>query len=142
MRFVLMLSAAAAVVAIVAPGAVAAPQVQTVVLTIRPMPHAALTHSVWHDVKARLAPDERVDGSNFAVRPGITVRVVVWNYTQTVHSFDSPGLHVNAAILPGSSTHPVKSVFTFEPRTYGRVTWYCSVPCGGYMGGNVYVLGD
>jgi hypothetical protein len=113
---------------------------QTVVLTIRPMPRAMLDHVSWRNVKTLLAPDERVAGANFAIRPDVPVRVIVWNYTHELHSFTSPALGVNVAILPGSAAHPHRAVFTFVARSYGRFRWYCVVPCGGYMGGNVYAI--
>jgi len=103
----------------------AQPALQTVTLTVRPAPHG----------------NEVVSGANFAVRPGAPVRVVIVNYTRMLHSFDSPQLHVNVAILPGSPTHPHRTVFTFRARTYGPIEWHCAVPCGdGYMGGTVYAI--
>jgi heme/copper-type cytochrome/quinol oxidase subunit 2 len=142
MRSALVLAAAAFAVAaaFAAPARAAGHSTQTVVLTIRPVPASALEHVKWQNVKERLAPDERVAGSNFAVEPGVPVRVVVWNYTNMLHSFTSPELGVNVAILPGSLAHPHRAVFTFVAHTYGRIRWYCAVPCGGYMGGNVYAI--
>jgi hypothetical protein len=103
----------------------APPTPQTVTLTIRPGPNG----------------NELVSGANFAVRPGVPVRVVIENYTHMLHSFDSPQLHVNVAILPGSPTHPHRTVFTFLSRSSGAIRWYCAVPCGdGYMGGTVYAI--
>ena len=138
--FVALVVTVAAAVAIAVPARAAPHSVQTVVLTIRPMPHSMLEHASWRSVKERLAPDERVTGSNFAVRPGVPVKVVIWNYTNELHSFTSPELGVNVAILPGSAAHPHRAVFTFVAHTYGRISWHCGVPCGGYMGGNVYAI--
>jgi hypothetical protein len=149
MRFAIILAAAAGAVAAFAPAASATERpaavshvaaVQTVVLAIRPAPYANLMHVRWWDVKERRAPDERVIGGNFAVRPDVPVRVVVWNYTGMLHSFASDELGVNVAILPGSAAHPSKAVFTFVARKYGVIPWHCAVPCGGYMGGNVYAI--
>ena len=144
MRLALVLAlVVAAAVAVARPAHAAggaAGTTQTVTLSIRPVAHPMLDHVSWRNVKERLAPDERVTGSNFAVRPDVPVRVVVWNYTNELHSFTSPALGVNVAILPGSAAHPHKAVFTFVARTYGRIRWYCAVPCGGYMGGNVYAI--
>jgi heme/copper-type cytochrome/quinol oxidase subunit 2 len=139
LRLLVVAVAAAVVAAVIAPSGRASPQ--TVVLTIRSAPASQLMHVGWQHVHVRTAPDERVTGSNFAVAPGRLVRVVVWNYTPMLHAFTSPGLHLNVAILPGSAAHPHKAVFTFRARTYGRIAWYCAVPCGGYMGGNVYAIG-
>ena len=141
MRTVLVLAlVVAASVAVARPAHAAGATTQTVVLTIRPMAQPMLDHASWQSVKERLAPDERVTGSNFAVRPGVSVRVVVLNYTNELHSFTSPELGVNVAILPGSLAHPHRAVFTFTAHTYGRISWHCGVPCGGYMGGNVYAI--
>ncbi len=119
-------------------GVAAAPAVQTVVLTIRPA-YGSLVQAA-ESGSTRSMPDERVDDSNFAVRPGTLVRVVVWNYTDRLHSFASRELGVNVAILPGSLAHPRKAVFTFVAHTYGRISWYCAVPCGDHMGGNIYAI--
>ena len=139
---VVLAGAVAAAVAVAGPtyaaghpaGVAAAPAVQTVVLTIRPVQAAPQSSG------KESRPDERVDGANFAVRPGVLVRVVVWNYTDQLHSFASHALGVNAAILPGSLAHPHKAVFTFVAHTYGKISWYCAVPCGGHMGGIVYAI--
>jgi hypothetical protein len=130
MRTLLLTAAALLTAALVAPVAQAgaAPAslgaTQTVVLTI----HAA-------------ANGERVGGANFAVSPEVPVRVVIWNYTARLHSFASPELGINIAVLPGSATHPHKTVFTFRARTWGPISWYCAVPCGDdHMGGTVYAI--
>jgi hypothetical protein len=120
-------------------GVAAAPAVQTIVLTIRPG-YGSLVQTAPGVDSTRSMPDERVDDSNFAVRPGVPVRVVVWNYTDRLHSFASRELGVNVAILPGSLAHPRKAVFTFVAHTYGRISWYCAVPCGDHMGGNIYAI--
>jgi len=150
MRFALILAVTAGAVVVAAPAAGAAGErtatvsrvaaTQNVVMTIRPAPRSSLLQVHWWDVAQRLVPDERVSGGNFAVKPGVPVRVVVWNYTRHLHSFASAELRVNAAILPGDAAHPSKSVFTFIARSYGRISWHCAVPCGGFMGGNVYAI--
>ena len=148
MRFALVLAVIAAAAVATAgsayaagrpAGAAAAPAVQTVVLTIRPA-YGSLVQAAPESGSTGSMPDERVDGSNFAVRPGALVRVVVWNYTNRLHSFVSRELGVNVAILPGSLAHPHKAVFTFVAHTYGRISWHCAVPCGDHMGGNVYAI--
>jgi hypothetical protein len=116
-----------------------APAVQTVVLTIRPA-YGSLVQAAPESGSKGSMPDERVTDANFAVRPGVLVRVVIWNYTDRLHSFASRELGVNVAILPGSLAHPRKAVFTFVAHTYGRISWYCAVPCGDHMGGNVYAI--
>ncbi len=120
MRFVLVLAlVVAAAAAAATPARSAAGATQTVVLTIRPMPHQMLDRASWQNVKERLAPDERVTGSNFAVRPGVLVRVVVLNYTDELHSFTSPELGVNVAILPGSVDTPAQGGLHVR-RAHGR----------------------
>lgn len=128
MRRLLLSTALLAAVGLAVPlaQAAAAPQThQTVTITIRPGAHGG----------------ELIGGANFAVRPGVPVRVVVENYTSALHSFRSPELHVNVAILPGSAAHPHRAVFTFRSRSSGAIRWYCAVPCGDdEMGGTVYAI--
>jgi len=130
MRWLLLTVVALVTAALVAPvaqaGAASSSRAaaQTVVLTIRGAPSG-----------------ERVGGANFAVSPETPVRVVIWNYTPRLHSFASPELGINVAVLPGSVAHPHKTVFTFRARTWGRISWYCAIPCGDdHMGGNVYAI--
>lgn len=98
----------------------------------------------WHD--AYLPAD-------FSVKAGATVKVTVYNYDDSAHSFTSPGLGVNAKIAPGGETHPSKTTFTFQApskaATYqngGSYEWYCDMPCDpfamshyGFMKGHVTV---
>ena len=67
--------------------------------------------------------------------------VVVDNKDAMPHTFTASGIGVNQSIAPGTTT-----TFTFTPSSAGTFSWYCAVPCGGwvmshdgYMRGNVTV---
>lgn len=107
---------------------------QQIVLTIHPargtMPGVA-----------RPVPDEWVSRPNFAVMPGVPVKVTVTNYTGDGHSFTAPGLGVSFFIRPGQARAPSTTVFTFVPRERGVFHWYCALPCGEMgMSGNIYAI--
>jgi plastocyanin len=86
------------------------------------------------------AQDERLNISNFAVRPGDPVTVTVTNYTRKAHTFTAPGLRISGMIKPGSPAHPSTSVFTFTAPNMGTFRWWCATPCGDAMGGTIYAI--
>jgi hypothetical protein len=77
--------------------------------------------------------------ANFAVRPGAPVKVVIYNYTEEVHTFTAPKLGVNRAIPPVGDSSPSVTTFTFTPQGYGVFEWLC-VHCGTHMAGKVYAI--
>ncbi|MGZ4409916.1 MAG: hypothetical protein ACXVY6_14205, partial [Gaiellaceae bacterium] len=84
-----------------------------------------------------LTDNDRMLGSNLVARPGEIVLTVV-NYARHAHTFSLPGLGVERVVLPGSPTHPTITIVRFKART-GSFTWYCKLPCGKTMSGNVYI---
>lgn len=92
----------------------------------------------WHD--AFLPAD-------FSVKPGSTVRVTVYNYDDSEHTFTAPGLGTDVTIAAGSEAKPVVTTFTFRaPQKAGRYEWFCALPCdpwamshNGFMRGYVTV---
>ena len=92
------------------------------------------------------AGDEVAPGGNFAIAPGVPVRVTVKNFTHQVHTFTVPGLHVNAAILPARGSTPRTTTFTFVAREGGVFAWHCVVCVGQHhkhiMAGTVYAIID
>ena len=112
---------------------------QHIELAIQPT-GAPLSQLDWRTGVVRTAPDERVDNSNFSIRPGDAVTVTLVNYTREAHTFTAPGLGISVYVHAGSATHPTKTVFTFTAASFGTYRWFCSLPCGGYMGGNVYAI--
>ena len=92
------------------------------------------------------AGDEVTPVANFAIAPGVPVRVTVTNFTRQVHTFTVPGLHVNAAILPARGRTPRTTTFTFVAREGGAFAWHCAVCVGQHhrhaMAGTVYAIID
>jgi hypothetical protein len=90
------------------------------------------------------AGDEVRPGGNFAIAPGLPVRVTVTNFTHQVHTFSVPGLHLSVAILPARGQTPRKTTFTFTAHEWGRFAWHCVVCVGDHhrhvMAGTVYVI--
>lgn len=92
----------------------------------------------WHD--AFLPAD-------FSVGAGSLVRVTVYNYDDSEHTFTSTGLGTNVTIAAGSESEPAVTTFTFRaPEKAGRYQWLCALPCDpwamahdGYMRGHVTV---
>ena len=92
------------------------------------------------------AGDEVTPVGNFAIAPGVPVRVTVTNYTHQVHTFTVPGMHVNVAILPARGRTPKKTTFTFTAREGGAFAWHCMVCAAQHhrhvMGGTIYAIVD
>ena len=107
-------------------GQPASPQAQNVSITIRAGDHV-------------LAP-------NFALAPGVPVRLTVVNFTHEFHTFTVAGLKVSALILPALGHTPKATVVTFTPHATGTFRWHCVIcPSGAHgrrhaMGGEVYVI--
>jgi plastocyanin len=83
--------------------------------------------------------DEVTMPANFAVQPGTPVKVVIYNYTNGVHTFTAPELGVNTPIPPAASASPSVTTFTFTPKAAGVFEWRC-IHCGTHMLGKVYAL--
>lgn len=92
----------------------------------------------WHDA---------VLPASYAVRPGQTVNVTVYNYDSGTHTFTAPTLGVSAVIAAGSANAPQETTFKFTaPSQPGAYQWWCSDPCDpwamgqqGFMQGTVTV---
>lgn len=99
----------------------------------------------WHDAYLP---------ASFSVKAGATVKVTVYNYDDSAHTFTSPGLGVNVDIAAGGESTPSKTTFTFQApqkaATYQSAAtyeWYCAMPCDpfamthlGFMRGDVTVI--
>jgi heme/copper-type cytochrome/quinol oxidase subunit 2 len=70
-------------------------------------------------------------------RPGEIVLTIV-NSARHAHTFSFPSLGVEGVVLPGSATHPSITVIHFRAR-YGTFPWYCKLPCGKSMSGDLYI---
>lgn len=78
---------------------------------------------------------DRMAGSELLLQPGRVVLTIV-NYARHAHTFSVPGLGVEQVVVPGSPTHPTRTVVRFSAR-HGWFTWFCRFPCN--MGGDLYV---
>jgi hypothetical protein len=83
---------------------------------------------------------EHVLSANFAVQPGVPVKITVVNYTRRPHTLTVPGLDSSFLIRAGRSGAPVKTSFSFTADKYGVFRWHCALPCGGDMSGYVYAI--
>jgi nitrous oxide reductase len=64
--------------------------------------------------------------TNFEVRAGQAVKLVINNTDSGPHSITSPNAGVNILVRPGTHT------YTLLVRKSGRFEWYCSQPCDPY----------
>ncbi len=99
-------------------------------------PSSATAATQYLTVKV-LTDNDRMVGPNLVARPGRIVLTIV-NYARHAHTFSVPRLGVERVVLPGSPTHPSISVVRFST-PYGTFHWYCKLPCGQAMSGDLYV---
>jgi hypothetical protein len=91
---------------------------------------------------------DRVSAPNFALAPGVPVRLTVVNYTHEFHTFTITGLKVSALILPAVGHTPKTTLVTFTPRVTGALKWHCAIcPSGAHgmrhtMTGEAYLIMD
>lgn len=76
--------------------------------------------------------------TSFEVQAGHTVKLVIDNTDDTVHSITSPAAGVNIVVRPGTHT------YTLRVQKPGIFQWYCNYPCDpysmmhdGYMRGTI-----
>lgn len=86
--------------------------------------------------------------ANFALAPGVPVRLAVTNFTNEFHTFTIPGLKVSALIRPSVGQAPTTTVVTFTAHAAGAFRWHCVIcPSGAHgprhvMAGTAYVIID
>lgn len=64
--------------------------------------------------------------TNFDVRAGVPVKLVINNTDSSPHSITSPGAGVSIVIKPGVHT------YTLLVHRTGKFVWFCSYPCDPY----------
>jgi heme/copper-type cytochrome/quinol oxidase subunit 2 len=76
--------------------------------------------------------------TDFTVRSGQPVKLVINNTDDTVHSITSPGAGVNIVVRPGVHS------YTLVVHGTGKFVWFCAYPCDpysmshlGYMRGTI-----
>ena len=91
---------------------------------------------------------DRVSAPNFALAPGVPVRLTVVNFTHEFHTFTVARLKVSALILPALEQTPKRTIVAFTPHATGVLRWHCAIcPSGAHgmrhvMGGEVYLIID
>jgi heme/copper-type cytochrome/quinol oxidase subunit 2 len=97
-------------------------------------------------VKLTILPGDRIVEPNVALAPGLPVRMTVTNTTHEFHTFTVPALGVSRLILPAGKDGARKTTFSFEPKQWGSVAWYCVIcPSGTHgsphaMRGTLYLV--
>ena len=93
-----------------------------------------------------MAGDHLYAGGNYAIAPGIPVRITVTNYTRETHTFTVPGLHLSELVHPASMHGPSTTTFTITAHSWGAFAWRCLIcPSGIHgrehqMAGILYVI--
>ena len=83
---------------------------------------------------------DRVTEGNFALAPGVPVRVTVTNHTHEFHTFTVPGLALSELILPAQGETATKTTFSFTPLQRGSFAWHCLI-CPAGMHGRPHTMG-
>jgi heme/copper-type cytochrome/quinol oxidase subunit 2 len=91
--------------------------------------------SLQHITLRVLNDSDQMTGRELVLQPGRVVLTIV-NYARHAHTFSVPGLGVEHVVVPGSPTHPSRTLVRFEARE-GWFPWFCRFPC--HMGGDLYV---
>ena len=100
------------------------------------------------NVSITLQAGDHVLAPNFALAPGVPIRLTVVNFTHEFHTFTVAGLKVSALILPALGQTPKRTIVAFTPHATGAFRWHCVIcPSGAHgrrheMGGEVYVIID
>jgi hypothetical protein len=93
-----------------------------------------------------MAGDQLYAGENFAIAPGVPVRVTVTNFSHEFHTFTAPGLHLSELIRPADASGVSTTSFTFTAHTWGAFAWHCLICPSGmhgrshHMGGTIYII--
>jgi hypothetical protein len=100
------------------------------------------------NISITLRAGDRISEPNFALAPGVPVRLTVVNFTHEFHTFTIAGLKLSALILPAVGQTPKTTLVTFTPLATGALRWHCVIcPSGAHgqrhvMSGEVYLIID
>lgn len=121
---------------------VAAAAVSLAALAAAPSIAAASRATRVQTITITIVHGDRVaQAANFALAPGVPVRVTVRNETGDFHTFTVPAQRVSELIAPDRTTS-----FVFTPTGWGAFAWHCLIcPAGMHghahtMGGMLYVI--
>ncbi len=96
---------------------------------------SVVTTTPQHLTLTVLNDSDQMAGPKLLMRPG-RVALTIVNYAHHAHTFSVPGLGVEQVVVPGSPTHPTRTVVRFTARQ-GWFSWFCRFPCK--MDGTVFV---
>jgi hypothetical protein len=104
------------------------PVVQTIKLTGAPVMSSTVYLTVSPEIKP--GPDGKLHDAfsvtNFDVRAGQPVKLVINNTDSAPHSITSPGAGVSILVRPGVHT------YTLLVHRVGKFRWFCPYPCDPY----------
>jgi hypothetical protein len=90
---------------------------------------------------------ERVVRPNFAVEPGVPVRLSILNTTHRAHTFTIEALGLSVLIGPATGSAPATRTITFTTHGYGVLDWACLLCPDAHheattrqMGGKIYSI--
>ena len=136
-RILLTIAGAVALAAALTPNAVAQNRVPGLRASL--MPSQGLT-IVIHPANG-MGHEEHVTSPNFALEPGLPMRITFTNYTGRFHTFSIPGLGVSALIRPAHGSAPTTTVVTFTADEHGVFDWTCVLCPGKGAGGGEVMRG-
>jgi hypothetical protein len=99
-------------------------------------------------VSITIGAGDRTGEANFALVPGVPVRVAITNHTREFHTFTISALGLSALVRPAAAHAPRTTVVTFTPNAYGTLAWHCAIcPSGAHgqphaMRGMLYLIVD
>ena len=117
---------------VVAVSGAQAPPPRPIVHQVKLAGAAVMPSTVYLTISPGIKPG--VDGklhdafsvTNFDVRAGRPIRLVINNTDEAPHSITAPGAGVNVVIKPGVHT------YTLLVHRTGRFVWFCLYPCDPY----------
>ena len=133
-------AAAAALVAAI--GALTAPAASAAVPWLIAQPTGVHVQQVALTIQS----GDRMIEPNFALAPGVPVRITITNFTHEFHTLTIPGLHVSALIGPSVGHTPRVTTVAFTTHATGPYDWHCVIcPSGAHgvrhaMGGTIYMI--
>ena len=108
------------------------PPARTVVQTVKLTGAAVMPSTVYLTVSPGIKPGpdgklhDAFSVTNFDVRAGRAVKLVINNTDSAPHSITSPGAGVNIVAHPGVHT------YTMLVHKSGKFLWFCAMPCDPY----------
>jgi hypothetical protein len=111
--------------------------------TVGPVQHMTLTIGPGSTTMAT----ERVSRQNFAIEPGVPVRLTIANATHRDHTFTIKSLGISVLVDAAIGNAPATRTVTFTTHGYGVLNWNCLLcpdshheATTTHMGGKIYSI--